>query len=197
MEDQTAELGKYIAKCRSKRHPAVFNTDKQPLLKKGQKNRVLVYAGCFNPPHLGHYNILRRAFEGSRDINVIAAIILPLDDNSLEAKCKRKGQSLVLSKSERAHLWRSDARFMPEWWVHSSSTDRWDRLRRRLEKAVEVDGFEIQFTAVLGPDYVARYERYDGYCWDCHETITSDAGRSSDLLKPDGSLFKLRPYFTP
>ncbi|KAK1962435.1 hypothetical protein LY78DRAFT_251133 [Colletotrichum sublineola] len=197
MEDQTAKLGDYIAEYHRKRRRLIFNTENQPLLKKGHKNRVLLYAGCFNPPHLGHYHILRRAFEGSRDINVIAAIILPLDDERLEAKCERKGQSLVLSKAERARLWRSDPRFMPEWWVFDDSTSAWDWLQAKLEKAVERDGFEIQFTAVLGPDYIARFQPYDGWSWGCHETITSDAGRSSDLVKPDGSLYTLLLCFTP
>ncbi|KAK2040018.1 hypothetical protein LZ31DRAFT_587385 [Colletotrichum somersetense] len=203
MEDQTAELGKHIAKCHRRRHHLpdghnrIFNTENQPLLKRGQKNRILLYAGCFNPPHLGHCNLLRRAFEESRDINVIAAVILPIDDATLEAKCEWKGQSLVLSKRERAHLWRSDPRFMPEWWVYDGSSDGWNRLRRKLENAVEADGFEIQFTAVVGSDYIGRLEEYDGCWWDCHETITSDAGRSSDLVKPDGSLCTLPRYFTP
>ncbi|KAK2060713.1 hypothetical protein LY76DRAFT_614849 [Colletotrichum caudatum] len=180
-EDQTAELGRYIATHHRTRrhhhapdgHDRIFNTEDQPLLKRGQKNRE------------------------SRDINAVAAVILPVDDVALEAKCGLKGQSLVLSKRERARLWRSDPRFMPEWWVHDGSTDAWGRLRRRLEKAAGADGFEIQFTAVVGSDYIGRLEEYDGWWWGCHETITSDAGRSSDLVEPDGSLCALPRSFTP
>ncbi|KAK1995351.1 hypothetical protein LX36DRAFT_683112 [Colletotrichum falcatum] len=189
-EVQTAELGKYIAKCQhrktSRRPGSIFTSENPPLLRKGQTNRVLFYVGCFNPPHLGHYNILRRAFEESRDINVIAAIILPLDDDFVRAKCDRQGQSLVLRKSKRARLWQSDPRFRPEWWAYSRSTSAFNSLMERLEDAIERDGFEIRFTAVFGPDHVSRRESYDGRTWYCHETITSDAGRRSNLVKPDG-----------
>ncbi|GJC90749.1 hypothetical protein ColLi_13587 [Colletotrichum liriopes] len=205
MTGQTADLGKYIAEhhidcprsTTSIGHCRIFGKENRPLLKRGQKNRVLLYPGCFNPPHLGHYNILRRAFEGSQDINVIAAIVLLLDDDSLEAKCEAKGQSLVLSRSERACLWRSDARVLPQWWIYDGSVRDWYWLREDLENAIAIDGFDFQFASVLGPDHISRFGSYLGWNWSCHETITSDAGRRSDLVKADGSLYTLPDGFTP
>ncbi|KZL87507.1 hypothetical protein CI238_01473 [Colletotrichum incanum] len=189
MAGQTADLGEYIAEYHSEcprritsiDHCRIFDTENRRLLKREQKSRVLLYPGCFNPPHLGHYNVLRRAFEGSQDINVIAAIVLLLDDDSLEAKCEAKGQILVLSRSERAHLWRSDARVLPQWWIYDGSVRDWHWLREDLENAIAIDGFDFQFASVLGPDYISRFESYSGWNWSCHETITSDAGRRSDL----------------
>ncbi|OHW89790.1 Cytidylyltransferase domain-containing protein [Colletotrichum incanum] len=199
MAGQTADLGEYIAEYHSEcprritsiDHCRIFDTENRRLLKREQKSRVLLYPGCFNPPHLGHYNVLRRAFEGSQDINVIAAIVLLLDDDSLEAKCEAKGQILVLSRSERAHLWRSDARVLPQWWIYDGSVRDWHWLREDLENAIAIDGFDFQFASVLGPDYISRFESYSGWNWSCHETITSDAGRRSDLVKADGSLYTL------
>ncbi|KAK1974413.1 hypothetical protein LZ30DRAFT_408992 [Colletotrichum cereale] len=169
MDDQTAELGPYIARCHSNYTPVrsfnrnnrIFKTENQPLLRRGRMNRVIVYPGCFNPPHLGHYNMLRRAFEGSRDINVVAAVVFPLNDSRLEGKYAMS-DGLILSKAERVRLWRSDARFMPEWWVYDGDEGDWYALRDDLEEAIERDGFEIQFSSVLGPDHIGRFTPYCG-----------------------------------
>ncbi|GKT41050.1 uncharacterized protein ColSpa_01231 [Colletotrichum spaethianum] len=205
MTDQTADLGEYIAKYHSvfsrkttsKGQCRIFGMENRPLLKKGQKNRVLLYAGCFNPPHLGHYSILRRAFEASQDINAIAAIVLPVDDDRVQGKCKKIGQSLVLPKSERVRLWRSDAKILPEWWIYDGSTEEWKWLWKDLKVAIKMDGFDLRFTNVLGPDHISRFGSYSGLNWGCYETITSDAGRQSDLVKANGSLFTLPGGFTP
>jgi hypothetical protein len=58
-----------------------------PCLKFGRINRILLYPGCFNPPHRDHFEILRHGFgKRDRDICIIAAIVLPLDDESLAKK---------------------------------------------------------------------------------------------------------------
>ncbi|CCF39050.1 hypothetical protein CH063_09987 [Colletotrichum higginsianum] len=200
MKGQTAELSKYFAsyhrwECPEARtsstHCQIFGTKDGPLLRKGQTNRVLFYAGCFNPPHIGHLSFLQRAFGGTHDINVIAAVILPLDSHSLRSKRRVNGQDLILSKPDRVRLWRSDARMLPEWWVYDGTVDEWDIMRDKVEEAIERDGFDFQFVVMSGPDHISRFRTYSGWSWSCFETVTSDAGRHSDLVKPDGSLYTL------
>ncbi|EXF81357.1 hypothetical protein CFIO01_01019 [Colletotrichum fioriniae PJ7] len=91
-QDETADLGQYLSDawgpCLCEPTPSTIgchhtnifgprSAPGRPQLKKGQENNVFIYSGCFNPPHLGHYNLLRRAFEGSQDLNVIAAVVYP------------------------------------------------------------------------------------------------------------------------
>ncbi|KAJ0162046.1 hypothetical protein CTA2_5209 [Colletotrichum tanaceti] len=200
MEGQTVELRRYFStyhrwRCpeatTSSTHCQIFGAKDGPLLRKGQTNRVLFYAGCFNPPHVGHLSFLRRAFEGTADINVIAAVVLPLDSHSLRSKRRVNGQDLVLTRSERVRLWRSDARMLPEWWVYDGTVAEWDVMRDKVEEAIEVDGFDFQFVVLSGPDHISRFRTYSGWSWSCFETVTGDAGRHSDLVKPDGSLHTL------
>ncbi|UQC82068.1 uncharacterized protein CLUP02_07554 [Colletotrichum lupini] len=91
-QNETADLGQYLSDAYGPclceptpsttgcHHTNIFgprSSPGRPRLKRGQENNVLIYSGCFNPPHLGHYSLLRRAFEGSQDLNVIAAVVYP------------------------------------------------------------------------------------------------------------------------
>lgn len=88
---------------------------KAPRLKKSVINRILLYVESFNPPHRGHLHLLRRVFShGCHDLNVIGAIILPADDNSVQHKVTKAGGTFMFGKNERCMLWKSDDNF-PEW----------------------------------------------------------------------------------
>jgi hypothetical protein len=64
-----------------------------------------VYPRSFNPPHRGHFKLLRHGFEeAGRDINTIAAIVLPLDDESLVKKLRGQENALIFTKTERIRL---------------------------------------------------------------------------------------------
>src|SRR5271155_2549789 len=73
-----------------------------PLLSKDRVNRVLVYPGAFNPPHVGHLGVLRHAFESSPDLNVVAGIVLPVAVEHIKAKNYLSGRCLVLSGEQRS-----------------------------------------------------------------------------------------------
>ncbi|KAK1637621.1 hypothetical protein BDP81DRAFT_517043 [Colletotrichum phormii] len=156
----------------------------RPQLKKGQENNVLVYSGCFNPPHLGHYNLLRRAFEGSQDLNVIVAIIYPVSTTSLAHKCRRRRQWLMFKMADR-------------YWVHDGGRDKFEDMWYRVLESVKRDGFNLKFIEVVGPDHIVPTRVYEPYGWNLpglHRTIMSNAGRPCDLLKLGGKLDKMRGY---
>lgn len=57
-----------------------------PRLRSDRMNRIIVYAGCFNPPHVGHQALLTYVFNHCKDINVVAAVIIPADDDAVKEK---------------------------------------------------------------------------------------------------------------
>ena len=182
----------------------------QPVLRTGRVNRILLYPGCFNPPHLGHYELLRKAFWGSgRDMNLVAAIVVPLDDALLRAKLRGRDKSrgrdkeIVFTKSERVRLWNDNVR--SDWfWIYNRSDDEWDFFQERLTQDISQDGFEISWVLACGPDYFARpwtthgesSAPYPEHCWGCGDIIVSDVGRpadfSYDIGKPEKQLIAFR-----
>lgn len=123
-QDETADLGQYLSDawgpCLCEPTPSTIgchhtnifgprSAPGRPQLKKGQENNVLIYSGCFNPPHLGHYKLLRRAFEGSQDLNVIAAVVYPVSTRVLERKARRRQQWLMFDMADRIRLWHGDS----------------------------------------------------------------------------------------
>src|SRR5271167_970439 len=73
-----------------------------PLLSKDRANRVLIYPGSFNPPHIGHLSVLRHAFESSPDLNIVAGIVVPVAVELIEKENYRSGRHLVLSREQRS-----------------------------------------------------------------------------------------------
>ncbi|KAK3297630.1 uncharacterized protein B0H64DRAFT_441077 [Chaetomium fimeti] len=95
MTATTADLGAYISRIHNHgggdddTTTTIFGTSpahRRPQLRRHRPNRVLLYPGCFNPPHVAHSALLRRAFESTPDLGVVAAVVLPLDDDRLEEK---------------------------------------------------------------------------------------------------------------
>ncbi|KAL5410246.1 hypothetical protein PMIN04_010705 [Paraphaeosphaeria minitans] len=164
MDFRTADLGGYIASCHATQYQRFGITDRvfdqgmtnvRPRLRSDRTNRIILYPGSFNPPHRGHETLLRRAFEGSQDIDVIAAIVVLLDDNDVEAKCLHLGQRFTLAKEERVRLWRG---YGPhDWrWVYDGSERDWHSFRLRLTDVITGDGFDLKFVVLAGLDYIKR-----------------------------------------
>ncbi|CAM1508882.1 Fc.00g026210.m01.CDS01 [Cosmosporella sp. VM-42] len=117
-------------------------------------SHVLIFQGCFNPPHIGHLNFLRDSFTNAgRDLNFVCAFVIPQDSNYLrERKFKAVENPLVLSRQFRAQLWRSDRRW-PSWAgvLHAEDCRSAEGLRQ-LKKYARSLGFRIQFTLLLGAE---------------------------------------------
>lgn len=127
----------------------------QPTLRSDCLNKILIYRGAFNPPHLGHHALLQRAFES--DLRYIAAIILPLSDLDLWGKMIwAEEKSPAFRISERARLWQGPSN-RHEWhWVLQVDSDEAEQeFFKALRRSIEQDGFDLEIDEVLGLDYVS------------------------------------------
>jgi hypothetical protein len=202
MDGKSADLGCYIENCHYGdstpffRRNSIFDmgiTHIRPRLDKSRTNRILVYPGSFNPPHHGHLALLGHAFASScDDINVIAAIILPLDDKDVDRKCRAVGEDLVLTKDQRVRLWLGECGRQDWYWVYDRSVRKWESFRHRLLDAVTQDGFDLKFVLLCGPDYLKLASPPPWRACDCDEIIVSDISRSADFRNRDGSLRQLK-----
>jgi hypothetical protein len=155
-----------------------------PVLKKGHINRILIYEGCFNPPHIAHLNLICYIYSRTRDsLNVVAAVIIPSSDKTCRKKFDDWNDSaLLFSRQERKGMWENDPEF-PEW---ACVIDRywWDDLDDRLLRSAQDDGFNVKFVVACGPDYV-NTERVLDYE---EEVMVSDTGRAADFMTANGLL---------
>lgn len=159
-------------------------THRPPFLKSGRINRILVYPGSFNPPHRGHFELLRHGFgEAGRDMNTIAATVLPLDDESLVKKLRGQENALIFTKAERIRLWKGYG--SSDWcWIFDGSVSEWCGFQKRLTQAITKDGFDISWVVLCGPDYVKVNEVPSMPVWGCKDIIVSDVGRPADFISP-------------
>ncbi|OHF01727.1 hypothetical protein CORC01_02918 [Colletotrichum orchidophilum] len=190
-----ADLGGYIRKCYGEfgrpcpfgAQQEVFSSLGNPILKpqlsSNRINRILLFPGSFNPPHNGHLNLLRHVFESSNDINIIAAIVLPLSDYKLQRKCDSSFQyDMALTLNERVRLWRGD--LGPSDWYWVFDLDRgsdWHHFSKNLERQTAKDGFNLRFVGVCGPDLM-KFNQNPWAISGSHEIIVSDVGRPSRLF---------------
>ncbi|KAG9250614.1 uncharacterized protein F5Z01DRAFT_665330 [Emericellopsis atlantica] len=193
--ESTADLGCYIEDCHFQGsysiHQQIFDqgiTHSRPQLQRNRRNRILLYPGSFNPPHQAHQELLYQAFSRSQDLNVIAAIVILLDDEDVAQKCQG---SRVFTKDQRVRLWRGE--YVPhDWlWVYDRSVEEWGYFRQRLTLAICRDGFDIGFTVLLGPDHIRRTFPPHWGAWDCDEILVGNAGRVADFTSSHGRLLRI------
>ncbi|KAI1390716.1 uncharacterized protein F4822DRAFT_162037 [Hypoxylon trugodes] len=195
-----ADLGYYIAKChfRSTCMSTILSIFDQaanhsrPELRQRRMNRILVYAGCFNPPHVAHQRLLEHALQCREDLNIIAAIVLPFDDKKVRSKYRRKKDiGVVFTKSQRAKLWQGDPRLHDFVWVYDRSMEEWYMFQGRLRRAVERDGFSLEFVSLFGSDGVRHGKPSARMSYGCKQMIISDAGRKAKFITEEGELLRL------
>lgn len=166
-------------------------THRSPSLESGRINRILVYPGSFNPPYRRHFGLLCHGFlEGSRDMNMVAAIVLPLDDESLVKKLRGQENALIFTKAERIRLWEG---YGPsEWyWIYDRSVSEWRCFQERLTQTITKDGFDISWVILCGSDYVGVNGVPPIPVWGCKDIIVSDVGRPADFISPTMKRMKM------
>ncbi len=85
----------------------ILATSRRQLLQ-FQPNRILLYLGAFNPPHRGHLNLIRHVFDNAGDdLNIVLAIISPMDDDRLLDKFSDENNPLLLTQKQRITLWKA------------------------------------------------------------------------------------------
>ncbi|KAI1661274.1 hypothetical protein F4813DRAFT_223096 [Daldinia decipiens] len=194
-----ADLGKYIETCYygnetapSERRP-IFNQDVghyRPQLKQDRVNRIILYPGCFNPPHRGHQAMINCAFSCSQDIDVIAAIVVPVGTTYSENLSKKFEKDVWFTRAQRVQLWRGDNGPHDWLWVYDRGSGEWEYFRNHLETAIKTDGFSFEFIYLGGPDHIGRnYCKYN--IWDCDNMLVSDIGREADFVGEDETLLRI------
>jgi hypothetical protein len=125
----------------------------KPLLRKGVMNRIITFPGSFAPPHMGHKLLLTHAFFRSNLDNVVAAIISPNSTRSIRKKLRNEPDAMLLTRKERASLW--DDPFLTPWsWVNPFPHQKSGNFENVLLRAVEADGYEIEFVLIVGGDHM-------------------------------------------
>ncbi|KAF2014010.1 hypothetical protein BU24DRAFT_483890 [Aaosphaeria arxii CBS 175.79] len=186
--EQRTSLEPYILKSETKmnlgpgkmyKRNAVFAkgpNGEAPFLTKGEDNQILVYTGCFNPPHRGHRELLMHAFL-STDNKTVAAIIIPTSEGSCRQK---KDGEFVLTQKQRTKLLRDP--FLDRMsWVFPGEWDLKKKFFRTLKKYAKADGFDISFVALKGSDWGSR-NGYQGWEYGDGSMITSDFTRPACCL---------------
>ncbi|XXG99597.1 hypothetical protein Hte_005938 [Hypoxylon texense] len=190
-----ADLDKYIEEAYypygipSSRRP-IFNHGTghfRPQLEQCRMNRIIVYPGCFNPPHRGHQALINRAFSCTRDINVIAAIIVPVTGQR-----KQYTDDVWFEKAQRIQLWTGNQGPHDWLWFYERRGREWDEFQERLISAVKRDGFHLEFILLCGPDNVDMdHMSPKDDIWGCKNIIVSDVGRAASFVRANGKLTRL------
>ncbi|RGP70381.1 hypothetical protein FLONG3_7452 [Fusarium longipes] len=153
-----------------------------PTLRRSTVNRIILYPGSFNPPHQGHLNLLKYAFNNvGEDLNIIAAIIVLTDDERLGRKMKSRDNAIIMPKEKRINLWRGDGIPVDWAWVYDGSEAEWARFRTHLTKNIKNDGIELKFMVLHGPDGITAAKGHNPTSWNCEDAITSDVSRPTDF----------------
>lgn len=161
-------------------------------------NYILTFIGCFNPPHQGHKETLCHGFfRGREGINLIAAFIFPLDDYSVAWKYnhgKSGSKDLVLTLQQRINLINNSGLYGGWHWCHPHGEPGSEAFKDRLLSEAAVDGFNIQYITLTGPDHVDREYGSLGYYGPIIVVGTGDRERTSLRMETETGLRQLTRY---
>ncbi|KAI1075006.1 hypothetical protein F5B20DRAFT_561467 [Whalleya microplaca] len=151
-----------------------------PILKKNCINRVLLFNGCFNPPHCGHLALLSHVFHNcGEDLNVIVAIVLVASDEYLNWKYVREPKRHRFSEKQRMQLW--DGALEKVNWCLVYPEARFYDFSSELSQSLNQDGYSLEFIRLAGGDAVSISSQAHGR-FGCRNLITSDICRRVDFF---------------
>ena len=139
--------------------PRKHRFKQNPQLRSSGINHTLAFRGSFNPPHRGHLAVLEHAFrQTAQELNVVAALIYPPNDESLGAKYEATTEPRhIISFEDRARLWSQEESFPPWAWVYEPCIGGWSNLMKYLSYKVACN---IRFIYLYGPDKFNVDEEY-------------------------------------
>ncbi|KAH7148371.1 hypothetical protein EDB81DRAFT_460752 [Dactylonectria macrodidyma] len=141
-------------------------------------NRILLFPGSFNPPHQGHLDLLRYVFwQSGEDLNIVAAIVVPTNDDRLKVKLSDEEYSIHLPRHQRVDLWRGKGLPIDWAWIYDQSEANFIRFQAALIRKAKAENIDLKFILLGGPDYLGTHHLPNPYYWNCSEFITSDVCR--------------------
>jgi hypothetical protein len=167
----------------------IFTRSPGPELQHGRENRIILYPGCFNPPHAGHAVLLWHTYLNT-DANTIAVMIFALRDGILDCKdhvADDKGNKFILSHYQRRQLWQDDVLGRFAWVIPVDCGKELRVFIATVKQLAEADGFRISFPMLYGGDHITREKMAeDLWGWDGGTCIGSDVTRPMDFVPEDG-----------
>jgi hypothetical protein len=167
---------------------------KPVMLRKDQLNRIIIYTGCFNPPHRGHRELLCHTYFNA-DSKAIAAMIVPVGNGQNgKAFIGSGNNAFQLTRKQSTQLWQDE--LLGRWsWVYPGRLDQIRDFKYRLCNIAAEDGYHIEFLALGGCDHVT----VDGGSvingWGKENAVTSDITRpASFLVGPDSQPFQIKNH---
>ncbi|ORY01430.1 hypothetical protein BCR34DRAFT_433731, partial [Clohesyomyces aquaticus] len=161
-----------------------------PTLCKGKSNRVLLFSGQFNPPHIGHKLLLSHGFFRSAYSNIIAAFVLPMQNRALRAKLALEKDPLILTREQRTQLW--DEELLNPWnWVFSRRKKRFRKFWDELVACTRKDGFHLEPVLLCGPDYISMNKGCKAWRWGYEKVIVAEILRPPDFIMPCGTMVRV------
>lgn len=166
----------------------VFLTQKQTgrsFLSAEGRNRVLIFPGTFNPPHIGHLQLLDSVLQDAMGpLAIRAVIVFPHDDYPVRQKVEQEELPFCLEKKARVRLWKESGYMFTNTWFYTDSKQSLKGLQRQLQKNLKERGIQLSYMLLYGPDWMSYRGLYHPSQWHCKEAITSDISRLVDFRLP-------------
>ena len=201
----TSMLSEYIQRAlpvvldcpsRGNSAPSVFQPGFSPNLSHDKDNWILHYGGTFNPPHVGHLAVLSHALtKYGTGLNIVAAMIDPKDDSYLMGKNAETQEIFVITKTDRATLWRSAKGFPACSWIFEGSECYKPVFIKALQGHAQRAGFVIKFMQVRRPDIIRPEAPPSRGTSDCDSLLIFAGSRETESFSA-GHRARLSDYGT-
>jgi len=155
-----------------------------PVLHRNRENKIIMYTGSFNPPHLGHFELAFHTFLRSSSTTI--AVVFPPFRDKLKAKDGAivNGKIFATEKEQRIALLEND--LLQRWtWFYKGDRKEWEEYKATLIEEARKDGFQVSFVVLAGSDKFEREGVATKSSWLSRwgEIITSDTTRPSIWFK--------------